>query len=201
MRRVPVLLAAVALVVAGCGDDDDAAPDGTSTTTSTSTTSTSSTASTSSTTSTTGPGVALTQECVSPDAFRISYPESWSAVSDCGQFGPGRIKEPEPNTDERTGVVSAFVDRVPFENVTQPRPGEVERTEATVAGRRAVRTRVVEDGEGLYPEGTLVVSWMVDAPAEPGTLFANAVSVFPGVDFDRAVQVLDAMVRTIDFTP
>lgn len=201
MAPFPVLLAAFALVVAGCGDDDAAAPDGTSTTTSTSTTSTSSAPSTSSTTSTTGPGLALTQECVNPDGFRISYPESWSTVSDCGQFGPGRIKEPEPNTDERTGVVSAFIDLVPYEDVTRPRPGEVERTEADVAGRRAVRTRVVEDGRGLYPEGTLIVSWMVDAPAEPGTLFVNAVSMLPGVDFDRAVEALDAMVRTVDFTP
>jgi hypothetical protein len=41
------------------------------------------------------------------------------AVSDCGQFGPAPLDEPAPATDERTGVVSAFVGPVAFDQVVQ----------------------------------------------------------------------------------
>lgn len=215
MRRLTTLFAALALVLAGCGDDDDTAATSSTTadeavttteatSTSTSEASTSSTSSTTTSTSTaTAPDdstVELAASCDSPDGFTISYPQDWGAVSDCGQFGPEPIDEPAPATDERTGVVSAFIDAVPYEQVAEPTEGDRDRREATVDGRPAVRVEGQVAGPSLYPEGTEYVRWLVDVTdgGSPATLFVDAYDLGFDVEFDRAVRVLDAMVASVD---
>jgi hypothetical protein len=215
MRRLTPCLAALALLVGACGDDDDDTATATSaevtssTTEDTGTTSTSTTASTttstSEATSTTAAdggadGVQLDQSCESPDGFTVSYPSDWEAVSDCGQFGPAPLDEPTPNTDERTGVVSAFIDAVPFEEVAEPTEGDTARQETTVAGHPAVRVEGTQSGAGLYPEGTAYVRWLVDLSEVRGdaTLFLDAYDLGYDVEFERAVQVLDEMARTVE---
>lgn len=212
MRRLTTCFAALALVLAGCGDDDtasDEAPTTTVSTTTTSVPSTSSTttASTSSTSTSTsapseGPAVELTESCESPDGFTIAHPGDWAAVSDCGQFGPEPVDEPEPATDERTGVVSAFIDPVPFEQVAEPTEGDRDRREETVDGREAVRVEGQVTGEGLYPEGTEYVRWLVDVTdgGAPATLFVDAYDLGYDIEFDRAVRVLDAMAGSLEIS-
>ncbi|MFP5320272.1 MAG: hypothetical protein ACLGIC_00335 [Acidimicrobiia bacterium] len=204
MRRLTTCFAALAFVLAGCGDDDDTTTaDTTATTVSTTTTSAPTTTSTSvapTTTeqTTTAPegGPELAQTCTSPDGFAVSYPDDWEAVSDCGQFGPAPLDEPTPNSDDRTGVVSAFIDPVPFDQVSEPTDGDQARREATVDGRPAVRIETVVQ-EGLYPQGTEGVRWLVDLE-DDRTLFLDAYDLGLVDDFDRAVEVLDAMAQSVD---
>ena len=212
MRRLTTCFAALALVLAACGDDDDTAATSTTTeepvtTTTSAETSTSSTSSTSpsttaSSTTVAEDGVQLAGSCDSPDGFTISHPEDWGAVSDCGQFGPEPIDEPTPSTDERTGVVSAFIDPVPFEQVAEPTEGDRDRREATVDGRPAVRVEGQVAGESLYPEGTEYVRWLVDVTdgGAPATLFVDAYDLGFDVEFDEAVGVLDAMVESLEIS-
>jgi hypothetical protein len=194
-----------ALVAAGCSDDTASTSTTTasSATTSNSTTTTStSDGSTTTPTTTSGPALELDQSCTSPDGFTIRYPRDWDAVSDCGQFGPAPLEEPEPATDERPGVVSAYVDPVAFGDVSAPGPGEQARALSVVDGFPAVRVTTEATGEGLYPRGTTSVTWMVDLAIGTddgaGTLFVDAVNPANREDFDRIVTTLDAMVRGID---
>lgn len=205
MRRLTTCFAALALVLAACGDDDDTAATSSTTqetvaTTSveTSTTLTSSTSTASSTTEAED-GMQLAESCDSPDGFTISFPEDWGAVSDCGQFGPEPIDEPAPATDERTGVVSAFIDPVPFEQVAEPTEGDRDRREATVDGRPAVRVEGQVAGESLYPQGTEYVRWLVDVTdgGAPATLFVDAYDLGYDIELEQAVRVLDAMVDSV----
>jgi hypothetical protein len=213
MRRLILCFAALALVTAACGDDDDTASDPaateeaasstsegpTSTTSTTSTSAPSATSTTSASSTTPEETTTLAQSCDSPDGFTISHPEDWAAVSECGQFGPEPIDEPTPNTDERTGVVNAFIDPVAFEQVAEPTDGDRERREATVDGRPAIRVAGEQSGTGLYPEGTEYVRWIVDVSdgGGPATLFVDAYDLGYDIEFDRAVNVLDAMVQSL----
>jgi hypothetical protein len=199
MRRLMLCLSALALVAAGCGDDDDAAP---TTTTTEAVTTTSEEVTTSSTTlvedeTTTTASAELGASCDSPDGFTVSFPEEWEAVADCGQFGPAPLDEPAPNTDERTGVVMAFIDPVPFEEVSEPTEGDRDRREETVDGRPAVRVEGAQATIGLYPEGTEYARWLVDVDGQR-TLFLDAYDLAFDIDFDDAVEVLDQMVETVD---
>lgn len=194
----------ILLIAAACGDDSDEAA---TTTTSSTTTSTTSTSLPSTTLTPTPELLTLGQSCQSPDGFSISYPTEWEAVSDCGQFGPAPVEEPERATDERTGVVSAYVDPVPFKEASQSIEGEQSRAVSTVDGLQAVRAGSRSTGEGLYPAGTASVTWMVDLSVgmddEPATLSVNAVNavnILDDVDFDRAVTTMDRMVRSLDLT-
>lgn len=213
MRRLMTSFAALALLVGAgaCGEDDDTATPTsgevtTITTESTSTTSRTSSTSTSMPTTTSeaddADGVPLDQSCQSPDGFTISYPSEWAAVSECGQFGPAPLDAPTPNTDERTGVVSAFIDPVPFEQVAEPTEGDSAREETTIAGHPAVRVEGEQSGTGLYPEGTAYVRWMVDLSEIRGdaTLFLDAYDLGYDVEFDQAVQVLDEMARSVEIS-
>lgn len=206
MRRLTAWFAALALVLAACGDDDDTAATSSTTevavttTSAESSTSSSSSALSSATTTEAGQGgLQLAESCDSPDGFTISYPEDWGAVSDCGQFGPAPIDEPAPATDERTGVVSAFIDPVPFEQVAEPVDGDRDRREATVDGRPAVRVEGQVASESLYPQGTAYVRWLVDLTdgGAPATLFVDAYDLGYHIEFEQAVRVLDAMVESV----
>ena len=204
MRRFTALFAALGLLVAACGDDD-ASDRGASTTAAETTTSSGSSTSDPIPDDADRPPLDLTQTCTSPDGFTISYPEGWEAVSDCGQFGPAPVAEPESGTDERPGVISAFVDPVPFAQVAESSDDERSRATTTVGGLQAVRVEAVESGEGLYPEGTRTVRWMVDLSvgtdaARPETLFVDAVDVQDDVDFADATLALDAMARSLDIS-
>lgn len=204
MSRLILCFAALVFVSAACGDDDTSVPSSGETSVSSSTTqATSTTTEPTSTSSTTAPAdaVELTSSCQA-DGFTIGYPGDWEAVSQCGQFGPVPLEEPTPDSDDRTGVVSAFVDPVPFDQVVAPTGEERSRATTTIDGRRAVRIETVTSGEGLYPEGIDAVRWVVDLSAgpedEPRTLFVDAYDLFDDVDFDRATRVLDAMARSVD---
>lgn len=138
--------------------------------------------------------------CTSPIGVAVTVPAGWTAVADCGRFGPVPLAEPEPGTDERPGPISIHHERVPFADVAAPDPAVVDRALTTVRGLQAVRLERVADGEGLLPVGTRQTQWMVDldpgTDERAGTLLLTATAT-PRVDHAAASTALDTMVRTL----
>ena len=138
--------------------------------------------------------------CTSPAGYRVAYPADWSTNADgvlpaCSWFGPGEFVVPEAS-DVRTAPVTLQVLDAPLAEVAAPMPDEVARTELEVGGRQAVRIEQVTT-LGLYPEGTRITTWALDLGGR--TLLADAVEL-PGGDHERAVAVLDRMVRCLETT-
>ena len=138
--------------------------------------------------------------CTSADGYRVEYPADWSTNADgvlpaCSWFGPGEVVVPEAS-DVRTAPVTLEVVDAPLAEVAVQAPDEVARTELAVGGRPAVRSEQVTT-LGLYPEGTRITTWALDLDGR--TLVADAVEL-PGGDHERAVAVLDEMVRTLEPT-
>ncbi len=189
------LFAALALLLAACGGggsgDDEAGA-----------------TSTSAPTSSTDPTGSVPDDggerCRSSEGYEIAVPAGWAAVADCGQFGPAPLDEPTPGTDERAGVVTAYVDAVDFADVVEPSDEETARAVGVVDGRQAVRVVSEASGDGLHAAGTEVVRWSVDLALGvddgDGTLFVDAVDVHDDVDFAAAVARMDAMVRSLEIT-
>lgn len=150
---------------------------------------------------------ALSQRCDHPAGFAISYPEGWSVNSGetvpiCSRFAPRPFRVP-PGTDARVGAVTASVQAAGFDEMTSARlPRTASRTETTVDGRRAVRIERVSAGQGLYPAGVRMTTYVVDL--EPGndgprTLVVDTVGL-PQFDYARNVGILDRMVRTLEMS-
>ncbi|MEZ5410029.1 MAG: hypothetical protein R2761_18515 [Acidimicrobiales bacterium] len=95
------------------------------------------------------------------------------------------------------------IDHVAFSEAGNPMPGEQSRAVSAVQGLQAVRVESVATGDGLYPQGTRMVTWMVDLAIGvddgPGTLFVDAVDIpaATGAGFDRAVAIMDLMARSL----
>ncbi|HSJ33871.1 MAG TPA: hypothetical protein VLB85_02345 [Acidimicrobiia bacterium] len=217
--RFPILLLAVALLLAACdgGSDIDPTEPPPETTTITSPTSTMGTSpsttpqrSTSTTTSiptTTAPEEASLQpavRCDSPEGYAISYPEGWNAnsgdvVAECGQFHPEQFEVPD-GSDERVAAVTAYVDPVPFREVAAPDDTrDAERAVTAVDGLQAVRLEYETGSDGLWPEGTPITLYAIDVgtESEERTLLVDTVGL-SGFDYERNQEVLDRMIRSLD---
>lgn len=151
--------------------------------------------------------VALSQRCESPAGFGISYPEGWAVnsgetVPACTRFAPDPFRVPW-GTDARVGAVTASVESAPFDRIASSElPQVVSRTETTVDGRKALRIERMSVGEGLYPAGVRMTSYVVGLePGDDGprTLVVDTLGL-PQFDYARNVRVLDRMVETIDLT-
>ncbi|SEL47109.1 hypothetical protein SAMN04515665_11336 [Blastococcus sp. DSM 46786] len=149
---------------------------------------------------------ALAERCESPAGFAVSYPEAWSVnagteVPACTRFAPDSFTVP-PASDARVAPVSVRVEGIPFDRVATTGSGEVlSRGETTIDGRPAVRIERVTAGEGLWPGGVPITSYVVDLAAEDGeprTLVLDTVGL-PRFDYPRNVDVLDRMVATLTF--
>ena len=75
---------------------------------------------------------------------------------------------------------------------------EAERS-LTVDGRRALRQEIVTTGEGLAPAGLTSTRYVVDGGAER-TIIASTFKI-EGNDFERSLQVLDAIVAALEVEP
>ncbi len=149
----------------------------------------------------------LSQRCESPAGFAISYPEGWAVnsgetVDACTRFAPESFSVP-PATDARVGSVTASVETIPFDRLVSSGTAEPDsRQETTVDGHPAVRIQRVTAGEGLYPPGIRMTSYVVELePGDDGprTLVVDTVGL-PQFDYARNVRMLDRMVETIDIT-
>ena len=138
--------------------------------------------------------------CTSPAGYRVEFPADWSTneagvLPACSWFGPGEVVVPEAS-DVRTAPITLQVLDAPLTEVAVPMPDEVARTEGEAGGRPGVRTEQVTT-LGLYPGGTHITTWALNLGGR--TLLADAVEL-PGGDHERAVAVLDEMVRTLEPT-
>jgi hypothetical protein len=123
-------------------------------------------------------------------------------VPACTRFAPDPFRVP-PGTDVRVGAVTARVQPVPFERIASSQvPPVASRTDTTVDGRPAARIERVSVGQGLYPAGVRMTSYVVDLePGDDGprTLVVDTVGL-TRFDYARNTQVLDRMVETIEFS-
>ena len=150
------------------------------------------------------PGGELTR-CESPEGYSIEYPVNWSTnpgdvVAPCGQFHPDGVPEPEA-TDERVAAITAYIDPVPFAEVAAPVDGrDAARAVTAIDGFPAVRLEHEADGDGLWPQGTPITTYMIDLPVDgqgSETLFLDTVGL-DMFDYETNQVVLDRMARTLD---
>jgi hypothetical protein len=203
------ILGALALAAGACGDTTESGSPGSTTSPEPVTTMPQPSTSAPPNTTTTAPALpgGDLERCESPEGFAISAPVSWATnegdvVPRCGQFDPEPFRVPR-GTDERVAAISVYVERVPFATAARPREGRDEARAVTATdGRQAVRVSYRATGEGLYPEGIPITSYLVDFGREDGdqeTLILDTVGT-PPFDYETNVVVLDRMFQTLDIT-
>lgn len=146
------------------------------------------------------PAVAETARCASPEGYRVEYPVDWQVnpgdiLPGCSWFAAEPFTVPEAS-DVRVADITLSVQ--PVSALSARLPDETARSTVEVGGRPALRLELVT-GPGFYPEGTPIITYVVDlGPAREGeeVLVADAVGL-PGVDHDRNVEVLDAMMASL----
>ena len=205
-RMASVALAA-AIALAGCGGDDDASTPATST--STPTTAAATTPSSSTTSTTTGDeGVELTQSCTHDERsvrVTVRYPRGWhvndqQGVPPCSAFDPDPVELRAGSEFARTLAVVLRVEPISLDAVATGTGLRVEtERRLTVDGRPAARQEVVSTGEGLDPAGVRSTRYVIDGGADRSIL-ATTYDV-EGNDFERSVEVLDAMTAALEVQP
>lgn len=130
----------------------------------------------------------------------VAYPEGWLVdQNECGFFDPTMesLDSPEP-----TGVdVHWTVDNAAFNRAADAETIEEDsRLTATVASRQAVRIQGSYTGDGFYPDGTRVTSWIVDL--DPGTddeggILVGTTHQSEAIEYPHAVDVLDEMASSV----
>lgn len=193
MSRLALLTSLLAaLVLAGCGADDEVAPPGPPP------------AEEPVPTEPTAPAEELAQRCENEEAgFAVAYPGHWHTNSGdvapaCSFFDPEPFEVPEATEAVGVAAIHVYRDPVAFDVVT----GEVmgieilAREEIEVAGRPAVRRETEATGEGLLDAGTRAVEYVVDLGGGE-TLFASSHDVH-GAGFAERVEVLDRMMETLE---
>ena len=141
-----------------------------------------------------------TARCASPEGFRVEHPADWhvnpgDVLPACSWFAAEPFTVPEAS-DVRVADITLSVR--PGSDLSVVWPDETARTVVEVAGRPALRVEQVA-GPGFYPEGTPITTYVVDlgpARAHGEVLVADTVGL-PGVDHDRNVAVLDAMMGSL----
>lgn len=191
LRPLVVVLGAVMLAAAGCGDEeqaDTAPPTRTSVAT---------------TTSPRGEQTAGTTRCTNEhDGYSVEYPADWHTNSDdpptCEFFDPEPIELPEQPQDV-AGLAAISVDREPvgFSRVTGQDPATrvIERAEVEIAGRPAVRRLVEATGQALLPEGRRSYQYLVKLDGD--TLIATA-DGRDDRDFAANREILDEMMGSLE---
>lgn len=151
--------------------------------------------------------VELTRSCESPEGWTVDYPTGWSTnsgevVAGCSMFDPEPFQVPE-GTDERVAAINAFVSQAPYFEAATPEPEPTSRAQTEIDGQHAVRIETVAGEDFIYPADTEITRYVVDLSedvAEQGpTLLVDTVDL-NSIDYDRAVRVLDEMVRTMELT-
>jgi hypothetical protein len=193
-RTIVTMVAATALVVAGCNGNGDANDeDATDTTT---------------TTADPGPTTTLPDRwtaCESVElGYEIDYPADWEVnggevLPACTVFDPDPIVVSEATELPLDLAVAIFVDPVDFDSVLPPSPFEEReaRQDSEVDGREAARVEVAATGDGLEPPGTRTTRWVVRL-GEGQTLFARVTDVGQP-DYELKQAVLDEMMSRLTF--
>ncbi len=206
IRRLAPAVLVAAVGTAGCGGDDDEAAPATSTSTSTTAATTTLSRPTTSTT-TGGEGVELTQSCSHDERgvrVLVRYPDGWHVndepVQPCSAFDPEPFELQVGSEFPRTLAVVLRVEPVGFDAAAAATGSRVEAERRfDVDGRQAARQEVVTTGEGLDPAGVRSTRYVIDGGAGRSIL-ATTYDV-EGNDFERSVEVLDAMTAAMEIEP
>ena len=147
--------------------------------------------------------------CKNPEGFTIDYPSDWftnpgDVVPPCSQFNPVPFEVPR-GTDERVAAITAFVDPVPFERISEPRERrDADRQELTIDGRNAVRLEYEAGPNSIWPEGTPLTMYMTEAPdSEKGraqTLIVDTIGL-QIFDYERNQEILDNIAPALRWVP
>ncbi len=151
--------------------------------------------------------VRLTQLCTHQArgvTLTVQYPEGWHvndpSVQPCSAFDPEPFSI-EPNTEyPRDLAVIIRVERLPFEESSNPTGLLVQSERATtVDGRQAMRQVVETTGEGLGPAGVESTRFVIDAGTDRSVLMTSY--DVEGNDHGHNVEVLDAMADALAVQP
>lgn len=144
-------------------------------------------------------GAEDTARCASPAGFRVDHPADWSVnpgevLPVCSWFAAEPFTVPEAS-DVRIADITFDVEVGPDPSAVWM--DETARRTVDVGGRPAIRVEQVT-GPGFYPAGTPITTYVVHldpARADGAVLLAETVGL-PGFDYDRNVDVLDAMMAS-----
>lgn len=216
-RTLLVLLAAVGLALAACGDDDPVTDPTIFPTTPTATApfttppgvsapamppATSPPATDGPTTApptgTPGGPAGTTFTTCEADRFSIGYPQGWW-VNEEHEAPPCSLYHPEPldvAPENYDAAVFVTVDAVAFEEVLDAeQSGQVHNSEElTIDGQRAQVVERTSSGQGQLPEGERSYTYLVDLG--DATLIAATYTV-GDTDFAEDRTILDAMIDTL----
>lgn len=139
------------------------------------------------------------------DGYRVEHPRDWH-TNEAGETEPCRFFHPDPfdatQATEATEVAivlrftGAAFEALVSETVEAASGAVVVEDERlTVDGMDAARIRTRATGDGLLPEGAIAVRWFVDFGGR--TMTAATLSVADAA-FERSVEVLDHMMRTME---
>lgn len=144
--------------------------------------------------------------CTSPDGYAIDYPAEWATNDEpIDDVAPCSVFDPEPDQLRTEGLqlpadiaVMATVEAAPFHDVAaeDPHAEELDRREATVHGREAVRIEQEATGEGLYPQGQRSTVWAVKLE---GVTFVARTFDVGAPDYATKQKALDEMVASVRF--
>jgi hypothetical protein len=133
--------------------------------------------------------------------YALSYPADWFVATDPG-IAPCTFFDDRPvsvaSRSEALGVaIRVDVRDVPLLQARQDALSEGDTTaeDRSVGDRRAVRLSGVLTGEVLLPAGTRITTWLVEDGGRTIVLTADDAGTD---DYDAAVEVLDAMVQTLE---
>lgn len=142
--------------------------------------------------------------CTSPDGYAIDYPADWATNDDpIDELAPCSLFDPEPGQLRTEGpqlpadiAVTVTVEAASFREVVaeDPHAEELDRLEATVDGREAVRVEQEATGEGLYPQGQRSTFWAVDLA---GVTFVARTFDVGDPDYVVKQEALDEMVASV----
>lgn len=114
--------------------------------------------------------------------------------------------DPEPftveeGTDERFAAITIHVERVGYSRIVDSiDPATVRsRSDIEIDGRDAVRIERTSSDDVIIPPGTDITSYFIDLGDSDGTLVADTLDL-SSIDYERARDVLDQMVDTIEIT-
>ncbi|MFA9446722.1 S-layer homology domain-containing protein [Egicoccus sp. AB-alg6-2] len=139
------------------------------------------------------------------DGYTVSLPAGWRTnagdiVPRCTVFHTERfVLEPH---SEIPGGLAVHLGTAPMDHeeaADEATRAERGRRTDTAGGRTAIVVEAVDDGEGLYPAGTLVYTWYIDAPdtAAAPTLIARTTSL--ARDYEANKRALDGMMASLVF--
>ncbi len=146
----------------------------------------------------------LTQTCINQQVgYQVNYPQDWQTNSGkvmnfCQVFDPNSAKVPERTESISKAIYLRVEENTPFDLVSQENLGEehLSKETLTIDSYQAVAVESESTGRAMLPKGQRTYSYIVDLGNR--TLIATTYDV-PGNDYPKNKQILDDMLKTLEF--